>query len=814
MLLLPLVLPFKTQDVASLVKQMTIEEKVSLCHGGSDFGTKAIPRLGIPEYRFSDGPNGVRDQEQAPTTAFPTGVAMAASWDPKLIKQVGAAIGAEAKFLGKSVLLGPAVNIDRTPLGGRGFEYESEDPFLNSRICVGYVNGVQSQGVLSCIKHYAVNSIEFERTTVSADIDERTLREIYLPSFEAAVKEAHVGSIMAAYNKVNGVYCAENPHLLKDILKNEWGFKGFAMSDWGAVHSTVETAKNGLDLEMPGGSDNYLGAPLLKAVQDGEVPVSDIDEMVTRILTNLKGTDLPNFTGKPDANTPEHSMLARELAEQSMVLLKNQGILPLSKEGLKTVAVIGPNANMKFDDSGGSGSVIGPYEVTALAGLKSYLGSGVDVQYAPGVDTAPGVLKPMDGTVFTTPSGEPGLLGAYYANMKFQGDPAFTRTDGNLVLDWNKEPPKSGFPRENFSVKWTGFLTPLESASYEIGLASDDGSRMILDGKTVIDNWGLHGTIMVKGFLHLEKGHKYPVEIDYYQKDGGANINLSWTKLPSGRLPWVDQAVNLAQKADKVILVVGSNHDQEGEGGDKNSLEMPDNQDELVSEVLKARPDAVVVLINGTPVAMPWANQAKAILEAWYPGLEGGNALPRVLFGEVNPSGKLPVTFPKRLEDSPAHALGDYPPKNEVLKYDEGVLVGYRWYDTKKIEPLFPFGHGLSYTTFQYGKPSVTANDQEADVSLSVSNTGKVAGAEVVQVYVSEPKAPVLRPEKELKGFAKVWLNPGETKPVTIHLDRRAFAYYSTDKHDWVVDGGTYMLRVGSSSRDIRVVSSVEIGGS
>ncbi len=432
----------------------------------------------------------------------------------------------------------------------------------------------------------------------------------------------------------------------------------------------------------------------------------------------------------------------------------------------------------------------------------------------PGVDSAPGALKPMDKAVFTTPSGEAGLLGSYYSNMTFQGEPAFTRTDGSMVFDWNKEPPRQGFPRENFSVKWTGFLTPAESGNYEIGLASDDGSRMILDGKTVIDNWGLHGTIMVKGFMSLEKGHKYPVEIDFYQKDGGANINLSWTKLPSGKLPWVEQAVSLAQKVDKVILVVGSNHDQEGEGGDKNSLEMPDNQDELVSEVLKARPDAVVVLINGTPVAMPWANNAKAILEAWYPGLEGGNALPRVLFGDVNPSGKLPVTFPKRLEDSPAHALGDYPPKNEVLKYDEGVLVGYRWYDTKNIQPLFPFGHGLSYTRFGYGKPSVTVNGEEADVTLSVTNTGKVAGAEVVQVYVGESNAPVLRPSKELKGFAKVWLSPGETKPVTIHLDRRAFAYYSPDKRNWVVDGGAYKLEIGSSSRDIREFAVVKIGGS
>jgi beta-glucosidase len=793
---------------------MTLEEKVSLCHGGSDFGTKAIPRLSIPEYRFTDGPNGVRDQEQAPTTYFPTGISMAATWDPELIQNVGVALGEECKTLGKSVLLGPAVNIDLTPLGGRSFEYESEDPFLNARICVGYINGVQSQNVVSCVKHYAVNSIEKERTTVDAQPDERTLREIYLPAFEAAITEAHAGSIMAAYNKLNGQYCAENTHLLKDILKDEWGFKGFAMSDWGAVHSTVPTALNGLDLEMPGGDDNYLGAPLLRAVQDGKVPVSDVDEMATRTLTTLQGKDLSNFTGKPNASTQDHEELARKVAEEAMVLLKNSGQnLPLDAKKIRTLAVIGPNANVKFGGRGGSGSVIAPYEVTPLAGLRGYLGASVDVRYAAGEDTAEVPLSPIPQSVLTTPSGEPGLRGDYYANVDSEGQPSFSRIDPNVHFNWDRVSPQSGFTRENFSVKWSGFLTPATSGDYELALASDDGSRFILDGQTVIDNWGYHGVVNLKGFVHLEKGHRYPVEVDFFQGDGGASVNLAWKMLPGGRKPWIDKAADLAAHSDKAILVVGCTHEEDTEGSDKNDLEMPNDQDELVRAVLKAKPDTVVVLINGTPIAMPWVGQAKSILEAWYPGLEGGNALARVLFGDVAPSGKLPLTFPVKLSDSPAHALGDYPPKNGVFKYDEGVLVGYRWYDTKNIEPLFPFGHGLSYTTFRYDKPAVTVNGQEADVTVRVTNTGSRDGAEVVQVYVSEPGAKVERPAKELKGFAKVFLHAGESKEAAIHLNRRSFAYYSVDSKSWVVDGGAYKVLVGSSSRDIRGSATADVKG-
>ncbi|HEY3779857.1 MAG TPA: glycoside hydrolase family 3 C-terminal domain-containing protein [Fimbriimonadaceae bacterium] len=800
-------------SIPSLVAQMTLAEKVSLCHGGTDFSTKAIPRLGIPEYRFTDGPNGVRDQEQIPTTYFPTGISMAATWDPELINRVGVALGQEVKGMGKSVLLGPAVNIDRTPLGGRTFEYESEDPWLNSRICVDYVKGVQSQGVLSCIKHYAVNSIEKERLTVDAQIDERTLREIYLPAFEAAVKEAHVGSVMAAYNKVNGQYCAENTHLMKDILKGEWGFQGFVMSDWGAVHSTVPTALNGLDLEMPGGHvDDYLGRPLLNAVNKGEVPTSQLDEMITRMLTTLKGTEQPDIHGDPHVSTKAHQMLAREVAEKAMVLLKNNNsLLPLDAKSIHTLAVIGPNADVKFGADGGSGSVIAPYEITPLQGLKNYLGSSVQIRYAPGADLQATPDQVVPPSAFQTADGKPGLDAAYYPNVDFKGEPTLKRVDANVNFDWDKVSPAQGFPRQYFSTKWTGFITPPETGTYDLSTKSDDGSRVYIDGKVVVENWGYHGSVSAKGYIKLEKGHRYPVEIDYIQGTGGAEVLFAWKKLPSGRKPWIDEAVRVAKSADKAIVFVGANHDEDTEGSDKSNLSMPDDSDELVSEVLKVRPDAIIVLINGTPVAMPWVDQAHAILEAWYPGMECGNAIADVLFGKANPSGKLPVSFPKRLEDSPAHALGDYPPKGGVLKYDEGVLVGYRWYDAKKIEPLFPFGFGLSYTTFKMSIAQTVVTGPEVAVTVNVANTGRRAGGTVAELYVSELGPKVMRPEKELKAFQKVYLEPGESKTVILHLNKRSFSYYSADSHDWVTDGGEYDLLLGSSSRNIESKASIEL---
>lgn len=462
-----------------VLSAMTLEEKVSMVHGGSSFGTKAIPRLGLPEYRFTDGPNGVRDNEGWPMTAFPPGLSMAATWDVDLVRRVGAAIGQEAKAAGKSVQLGPGVNIDRVPLCGRTFEYFSEDPHLASRMGVAWIEGLQSQGVAACVKHFAANSCEDARGTVDAQLSERTLREIYLPAFHAAITEAKSGSIMAAYNKVNGQYSAENNHLINDILKGEWGFKGFIMSDWGAVHSTVPTALNGLDLEMPGDENNYLGKPLVDAVKRGAVPELAIDDKVRRILRILLPIEVPNPKSDPHASTAANQRLAREVAEASMVLLKNSNhVLPLDAAKIKTLAVIGPNANQTYSRSGGSGSMIPPYEVTPLEGIRNFLGDKVKVVYSEGADQRPERGRPITSDHLRSAGGAPGLDGEYFANKDLSGQPAFRRVDPKIDFDWNKDKPAPGVNREYFSVRWTGFLSVPESGTYELTTNSDDGSRV------------------------------------------------------------------------------------------------------------------------------------------------------------------------------------------------------------------------------------------------------------------------------------------------------------------------------------------------
>lgn len=800
--------------IEGLIQAMTLEEKVSLCHGGSDFGTKAIPRLGIPEFRFSDGPNGVRDQEQIPTTYFPTGISMAATWDPRLIRHVGEAIGEEADALGKSVMLAPAVNIDRTPLGGRTFEYYSEDPFLAKEIAVGYINGVQSKGVLACVKHYAANSVERERTTVDAQLDERTLREIYLPAFEGAVKEARVGSVMAAYNKVNGEYCAENPHLLKDILRSEWGFKGFVMSDWGAVHSTVPTALNGLDLEMPGGKDNHLGAPLLEAAQKGEVPVSAIDEMVRHTLRALWPYEKPDRAEKlvkgGSAVTKQHADLARRVAEQAVVLLKNEGVLPLDGYRLQSLAVIGPNANAKFGAEGGSGSVITSHEITPLQGMQDALGNRVHFEL--GVEGPPDYSQTIPSSVLRTPDGQPGLTAEYWDNEKFQGKPKLVRIDPSVEFNWDTEAPGPGIPREHFSARWTGLLIPQESGTYRIGTESDDGSSIFMDGHVIVDNGGYHGGRARSTIIKLQKGVPYAIRVRFFQGEGGAHIHFFWNKIDESAQTPLQRAVALAGQSTAVVVFAGINHEYDTEGADKPNMKLPEGQDALIEAVCDANPNTVVVLLNGTPVEMPWIAKARAVVEAWYPGMEGGHAIANVVLGHVNPCGKLPVTFPNKLEDSPAHANGDYPPKNGVLKYDEGILVGYRYFDTKGVEPLFPFGYGLSYTSFAYRDIEVRDSGDARDVSFTIENNGPRPGAEVAQVYVHQDTPHVLRPEKELKGFQKVFLNPGEAKRITVHLPSRAFAYWSEASYGWVVDDGASHILVGSSSRDIRLRAATHLG--
>jgi beta-glucosidase len=656
--------------IESLIKQMTLEEKVSLLAGIDFFHTHAIERLGIPAFKVTDGPHGARTMDNTdpkvtiPATCFPTGVTMAATWNPDLVNKVGAALGEETRARGCVVLLGPCVNIHRSPLGGRNFESYSEDPYLSSQMTVAIVKGIQSKQVSACVKHFSLNNSEYQRFTISSEVDERTKREIYFPSFEKAVEEAGAWSVMCSYNKVDGVHAAENHRLLMEILKDEWGFEGLVMSDWYATHSTVPTANAGLDLEMPG-PPRFFGEPLVKAVRAGEVAEKAIDDKVRRILEVMVKTGALDENINDAEKNKEflvHGKLAREVAEEGIVLLKNDdNLLPLNKRKLNTIAVIGPNAASAVIQGGGSAQVTPYYKVAPLDALKNLCGDKVQIVYEPGCGESP----------------SPDLL---------------------------------------------------------------------------------------------------------------------------------EKAVKAAAGADVAIVFVGTNEKIETEGKDRENMNLPPGQDELISQVAKANPKTIVVLNNGSPLAMPWINDVPAVVDALFPGQEGGNAIANILFGLVNPSGKLPDTFPRRYEDNPAFPY--YPGENDKVVYGEGIFVGYRHYDAKKVEPLFPLGYGLSYTTFEYSNITVSplkakAGD-EIKVSIYVANTGKVAGKEVVQVYVSDVASSVPRPPKELKAFRKVALNPGEKKKIGFTLTKEAFAFYDVKSKNWAVEPGEFEILVGSSSRDIK----------
>lgn len=692
--------------VADLLNRMTLEEKATMLSGSGWMESAAIPRLGIPAIKMSDGPTGVRswlgssavtssaNAVKIETTSFPAGVAMAATWDTTLVRREGQAIGEEVKALGRDMILGPTVNINRVPTWGRNFEGYGEDPYLSGQLAVAYVRGVQGEGVIPSVKHFDANNEEYERHRIDETIDERTLHEIYLPAFKAAVQEGGAWAVMSAYNKVNGVHCAESTYLLTDVLKKEVGFKGFVISDWGSTYSTAPTVNAGMDLEMPGGapmraaytpernkiSGNGAGwltaDKVMAAVKSGEIGEATLNDNVGRILRVifLSGIfDHPHVaTGVVD--TAGQRAVALDGATEGIVLLKNDGaILPLHSTKVHSIAVIGPDAAVARTGGGGSSLVRPKYAIAPLEGIREAAGAGVKVTYALGV----------------------------------------------------------GMEGEN----------PAEDT-------------------------------------------------------------------PEARAKRLQEATAAAAHADVAVVVVGRYAKLESEGSDVKTMDLPAGQDELIEAVERANPHTVVVLNTGDAVTMTkWIDKTPALLDMWYGGQEGGHALASILFGKVSPSGRLPVTFPKRFEDSPAAA--NYPGKDLKVKYAEGIYVGYRYFDTKNVEPQFPFGFGLSYTTFKYSgltvMPEQVVGDAPAEVSLKVTNTGKRAGAEVVQLYVHDSHSKIDRPVHELKGFRRVELKPGETKSITFTLDRMALSYWSPEAKAWEADPGTFEIQVGASSRDIRL---------
>lgn len=692
--------------IEALIRQMTLAEKVNMIHAVSSFNSGGVPRLGIPELVTSDGPHGVRVEHGRgwddskihvfdSATYFPVGICLAATWNPKLGYLQGSALGSESNYRGKDVQLGPGICIIRTPLNGRNFEYMSEDPYLISRMVVGEIKGMQSQGISACVKHYAANNQEIGRSHIDVEMSERALREIYLPGFKAAVTEGGVNSVMGAYNKFRGQFCTENAYLVDTVLKGEWGFKGILISDWGAVHNTMEALENGTDLEMgtdldmmpnPDYHKFYMGDTVISLVNSGKIPVSIVDDKVRRILRVMFKTHMIDHDRqKGTFDTKAHQAVALHVAEEGIVLLKNEDhILPLSSGSVHSIAVIGANADRPNSMGGGSSQVRALYEVTPLQGLRNLVGDHIQLNYAQG----------------------------YTIARDAQADPEMIRQ------------------------------------AAEAAAKSDVA-------------------IIVGGWTH---GYNYTV--------------------------WKDNAYD-------------------AEDVDKPNMDMPFGQNELIKAVLKANPRTIVVLIGGGAIDMTqWVGDTKGILQAWYPGLEGGNALAKILFGEVNPSGKLPVSFPRKLADVPAEKLGEYPGDGKTVRYNEGIYVGYRYYDTYKVDPLFPFGHGLSYTTFSYSGLHVTATKAatvEVTVRFTVRNSGPVAGAEVAQLYVHQEKCSVDRPERELKSFHKVYLKPGESRVITLTLKKDAFQYYNESRRQWVLEPGRFDILVGSSSRDLRLKGSVQL---
>ena len=693
------------EKIRSLISQMTLKEKVSLLHANSKFYVSGIKRLGIPEWALSDGPHGVRAEINRhdwaysgwttdSATCFPPGTALAATWNPELAYKQGLVLGEEARFRKKDVLLGPGINIIRSPLCGRNFEYMSEDPFLISKMAVSYIKALQSKDVAVSVKHWLANNQETHRDSIDVYMSERALREIYLPGFKAAVTEGGAYTVMAAYNKFRGDWCSENEYLNRQILRKEFGFKGVLMTDWAAAHTTVKAALSGLDLEM--GTDKndynewYFADPLIKAVEEGKVPISVVDEKVADVLRVMFKTKMFDESSreKGKMNTPEHQKAAYNSATEAAVLLQNKGnFLPIDFNKIKSVAIIGDNATRKHCGAGLSSEIKALYEITPLQAIKQKFGTTVKINFAQG---------------------------------------------------------------------------------YEKQSAFKEGSNAGQSNSDKVD-WKL-----------------------------------------------IQEAVKVARESEVVIIFGGLNHDFDTESFDRQNMDLPYGQEVLIQEVAKANPNTAVVMVAGSPVKLAGiVNRVPAILWSWYGGMEAGNAVADILSGKVNPSGKLPVTLPVTLDQSPAHALGNFPGRDLKVNYEEDILVGYRWFDTKRIQPQFPFGYGLSYTGFILSSFSTDKNIYDKDdiihVKFVIKNTGARYGAEVVQLYVSDPVSSVLHPEKELKAFGKVFLQPGETKTVELHVKVSDLAFYDETKKAWNVEAGQFALQLGNSSRNISKTVKISV---
>ena len=787
--------------VQDALGRMTQEEKLQILGGERDLYIKPIARLGIPGVRMSDGPQGVRCY--GPSTAYPATISLGASWDPDLAREFGASMGSDARARGVGIMLAPAVNINRVPQNGRNFEYLSEDPYLAGSIAAQIVVGLQSQGVAATVKHFAANNQETERGTIDARVSERALREIYLPAFEAAVKQGHVWAVMDAYNRLNGTYCSANDWLNNRVLKEEWGFKGVLMSDWGAAHDTLGVANGGLDLEMPSGI--YMNpATLGPLLASGKVSQATIDEKVRRILRLEIANgflDRPASSNAP-MDDPRSDLTALKIAREAIVLLKNdRSLLPLSGKKIKHIVVLGPNA--EANPAGGGSGHVGPFHYVSLVeGLRKAAGSKVHVDLIGGPDS-----ELLERVAKTSSYG--GSLKLEFSRKEGEGSRVIaTLQDGAIDHDFGAGSLAPGVTAQDLSARWTGTIRPPAAGKYLFMLQNHGNALVQLDGRDLITDWFNTGDTRY-AYATLEANRSYALVVaSVYDNVGSPAVRFGWCPAPE-LIPASDVAK--VRAADAVIVSAGFNAATEGEGTDR-SFDLPAEQRDLILQAASLNPRTVVVINSGGVVGTEdWISRVPAVVQAWYPGQEGGRALGEILTGKVSPSGKLPISYAKRFEDTAPY--GNYPGAQGKVDYAEGILVGYRWFDTRGVAPLFPFGHGLSYTTFSYAKLHVEpSQDGRWAVIFDVTNNGTMNADEVSQVYVSPPvTSKAHRPVRELRGFSRESLATDQTITVTIVLDRKAFSYFDESKADWVVEPGSYTIEVGSSSRKILLALPVEV---
>jgi beta-glucosidase len=801
--------------IDDLLSQMTLEEKISMLGGADLWHSVAVPRLGIPQFKTTDGPNGARGawgSMASPSVATPVGIALGATWNPSLVEKVGNVLADELEAKSAHILLAPTVNIHRTPIAGRNFECYSEDPFLSGMLASAYIRGIQDKGKGACIKHFVANDQEYERFSMSSEVDERTLREIYLEPFRIAIRNSKPWAVMSAYNRVNGTYACENDHTLNDILKGEWGFDGIVMSDWFGTYDR-EVPNSGLDLEMPGTARWMSEEHVKHALDDGPLTEEALDGKVRRLLGVLEKASLfdkPELQRERGEDKSQHRKIIREAAREAIVLLKNDGILPLKK--VKSIAVIGPYANTAQILGGGSSSVTPHYVVTPFEGIKNRAGKKIKVDTAPGCFIYKTLPAPAPETL-TTEDGRNGLSLKLFNGTEFKGAPVYSEITTQVQHGWfHTSVPNAN--QESFSMLMEGFFTPKESGTHTFALAGVGWCKLYLDDNLIVDHSSDSDMgKQITAEVELEGGKAYPMKVEYYWKGNPRWRSVMLGHQPPQPLDPIAEAIKLAKKSDVVVLIASLNGEWESEGFDRVDMKLPGDQNKLIKQVAKANKNTIVVLNVGSAVEMPWIDKVPAVLQLWYDSQEQGNALADILFGDENPSGKLPTTFPVRLEDNPAYI--NYPGENGKVRYGEGIFVGYRYYDKKDIAPLFPFGHGLSYAKYKYGNLNLSAKtitpNQTLTVKVDVTNTGKVAGKEIVQLYVRDVKSTFARPEKELKAFEKVNLKPKQTETITFTLDREAFWYFDAVKNAWSTEPGEFEILVGAASRDIRLSGMVTL---